>query len=253
MTEKILLFLGAGRNVGAASVAYFKKKGYKVASVARSVKPEIEACSDVCLTADFSNPEVMKDVFERVRQAVGTPNIVIYNPFAWSRGPDKENPLSTSVEAFQSDFAVNVASAYAAAKYTIEGFDSLPKDLNKVFMYTGNNGNTGIIPAFLTLGMGKSAAWYIIQQLAATKRFMERNYRFYYVDERTPTGKATLTSGRGHAEFFLELAEKDEQGPTLATFVRGKGYTKFAASEIARLPSISLDDAVDFAYGQQEY
>ncbi len=101
--------------------------------------------------------------------------------------------------------------------------------------------------------MGKSAAWYIIQQLAATDRFKQNKYRFYYVDERAPNGKATLPSGRGHAEFFLELAEMNEQGPMLATFVRGKGYTKFAASETARLPSISVAEAVDFAYGQQKY
>lgn len=101
--------------------------------------------------------------------------------------------------------------------------------------------------------MGKSAAWYIIQQLAATDRFKEKNYRFYYVDERTPTGKATSPSGRAHAEFFLELAEKKEQGPTLATFVRGMGYTKFAASEIARLPNLRVEEAVDFTYGQQRY
>ncbi|KAK0853889.1 hypothetical protein LTS02_011786 [Friedmanniomyces endolithicus] len=253
MTQKILLFLGAGPNVGAATLALFKQQGYKIASAARSVRPEIKASSDVCLTADFSNPEVMKDVFEKVRRSVGTPNIVIYNPYVWSRGSDQGNPLSPSVEAFQSDFAINTGSAYAAAKCTIQGFESLPEDVNKVFIYTGNNGNTAIIPGFLTLGMGKSAAWYIIQQLAATDRFKQNKYRFYYVDERAPNGKATLPSGRGHAEFFLELAEMNEQGPMLATFVRGKGYTKFAASETARLPSISVAEAVDFAYGQQKY
>ncbi|KAK1064630.1 hypothetical protein LTR33_012022 [Friedmanniomyces endolithicus] len=214
MTQKILLFLGAGPNVGAATLALFKQQGYKIASAARSVRPEIKASSDVCLTADFSNPEVMKDVFEQVRRSVGTPNIVIYN---------REYLCLRPVEAFQSDFAINTGSAYAAAKCTIQGFESLPEDVNKVFIYTGNNGNTAIIPGFLTLGMGKSAAWYIIQQLAATDRFKQNKYRFYYVDERAPNGKATLPSGRGHAEFFLELAEMNEQGPMLATFVRGKG------------------------------
>ncbi|CAD0107987.1 unnamed protein product [Aureobasidium uvarum] len=253
MTHKVLLFLGAGRKVGAASISHFKKHGYKIASVARSVKPEIEACSDDCLTADFSDPGVMEEVFEKVRKAVGTPNVVIYNPYAWSRGQEEGNPLSPSVEAFQSDFAINTASAYAAAKYAVQGFDSLPKEANKVFIYTGNNGNTAIMPQFLTLGMGKSAGWYIIQQSAATDRFKAANYRFYYVDERTPQGKATVPSGRAHAEFFLELAEMNDQGPILATFVRGKGYTRFAASEAARLPTLSVAEAVDFEWGSHEY
>ena len=34
-------------------------------------------------------------------------------------------------------------------------------------------------------------------------------------------------SGTAHAEFFLKLAERGDQGPPLATFVRGLGYTRF--------------------------
>jgi hypothetical protein len=33
--------------------------------------------------------------------------------------------------------------------------------------------------------------------------------------------------GDAHGDFFLQLAEKKEQGPWEATFVKGKGYVKF--------------------------
>ena len=33
--------------------------------------------------------------------------------------------------------------------------------------------------------------------------------------------------GPAHGEFCLQLAEQKEQGPWLATFVKGKGYAKF--------------------------
>jgi NADP-dependent 3-hydroxy acid dehydrogenase YdfG len=60
MADKVLLFLGAGANVGASSVALFKSKGYKVASVARTIRDEVRAHSDVVLTADFADPRVFK-------------------------------------------------------------------------------------------------------------------------------------------------------------------------------------------------
>ena len=56
-------------------------------------------------------------------------------------------------------------------------------------------------------------------------------------------------SGPGHAEFFHQLAEQDGQGEAFATFVRGKGYTRFESSERAVLPVGVLEERVDFGYG----
>jgi NAD(P)-dependent dehydrogenase (short-subunit alcohol dehydrogenase family) len=91
-----LLFLGAGANVGAASVALFKSKGYRVASVARTIRDEVAEHSDLVLTADFSDPGAMQGVFDQVEERLGVPNVVIYNrefftfpllliDFVWSR------------------------------------------------------------------------------------------------------------------------------------------------------------------------
>ena len=79
MTHKTLLFLGAGQNVGASSIALFKSKGYKIAAVARIVRADVKAHADMCLTADFSDPRVMGAIFEKVEQKLGVPNVVIYN------------------------------------------------------------------------------------------------------------------------------------------------------------------------------
>ena len=100
------------------------------------------------------------------------------------------------------------------------------------------------------LGIGKSSTWYLIQTMVATPSFASKGYRFYYVDERTPEGKAMhYVSGPGHAKFFLELAEKEEQGEPLATFVRGKGYVRFERNERAVLPQTTIEDTVDPGYG----
>ncbi|CAN9174159.1 unnamed protein product [Alternaria alternata] len=267
MAQKTLLFLGAGPNVGAATLSLFKTKGYKIAAVARTIKPDIEANADICLTADFSDPSVMGQIFEKVEQKLGVPNVVVYNPYSWSMGPDPENPVSAPLQDFQKDLAINSVSAYAAAQAAVAGFNKLPKDVKKTFIYTGNNGNTlvgrghvfekiatcllsQVTPMFLMLGIGKTSAWYMIQTLAASSSLASKGCRFYYVDERTPVGKAMFhVSGPAHAEYFLELAEKEGRSETLATFVRGKGYTKFPSNERAILPHVSVQDAADPKYG----
>ena len=79
MSAKILLLLGAGQNIGLSTVGLYKGQGYKIVCVARTTKPSIEAQSDLCLKADFTNPESLKDVFDQVERKVGIPNVVIYN------------------------------------------------------------------------------------------------------------------------------------------------------------------------------
>lgn len=77
--QQTLLFLGAGSNTGASSVALFKSKGYKVASAARTIRSEVKAHSDLVISADFSDPSCFKGIFERVEKDLGVPNVVIYN------------------------------------------------------------------------------------------------------------------------------------------------------------------------------
>lgn len=52
---------------------------------------------------------------------------------------------------------------------------------------------------------------------------------FYYADERKADGGAVYRAidGEAHGKFYVELSEKD-QGPWLATFVKGIGYVDFA-------------------------
>lgn len=89
MAYKVLLFLGAGRNVGASTVELFKNEGYRVASVARTTHDNVKKHSDLCLTVDFSDPSSIEGVFKRVEKELGVPNVVIYN-----RQSTPESPLS---------------------------------------------------------------------------------------------------------------------------------------------------------------
>jgi NAD(P)-dependent dehydrogenase (short-subunit alcohol dehydrogenase family) len=77
--KNTLLFLGTGASVGAAPVAFFKSKGYRVASVAHTIRDEVAEHADLVLTADFSDPSAMQGVFDQVEERLGVPNVIVYN------------------------------------------------------------------------------------------------------------------------------------------------------------------------------
>jgi len=56
--------------------------------------------------------------------------------------------------------------------------------------------------------------------------------RFYYTDERSPTGDAVYLDIDGSAAGaeYVELAERKDQGPWLHTYVKGQGYKDFGTN-----------------------
>lgn len=86
--------------------------------------------------------------------------------------------------------------------------------------------------------------------IIATPEFAAEGCRFYFVDERTPEGKETYrTSGPGHADFFLQLAEQDKKGEPLATWVKGKSYVGFERDQRTILSSVAVEEILDPKYG----
>ena len=62
--------------------------------------------------------------------------------------------------------------------------------------------------------------------------------RFYYADERKEDGSVAGggSSGDAHAQFYLDLASRKDQGPWLATFVKDKGYVEFPGTGYVKAP-----------------
>lgn len=148
--------------------------------------------------------------------------------YSLAYAPDTSKLFSITVAEFAKDLAVNTTSVYAAAIAAIAGFEKLPASAPKVFIYTGNMQNTLIVPETFSLGAGKNASAYLMETAAA---MYGTKYQFYYGDERLSTGRPVMNKldGGAHASFYWELAGRKTQGPWDATFVKGKGYTKFEA------------------------
>ena len=90
MNSPVVLIFGAGANIGAEVASTFSKQGYQIATVARSGKDGKTADGRLHITADLSRSSSVPDIFQRVKQELGTPSVVIYN------GASKTNSKQTS-------------------------------------------------------------------------------------------------------------------------------------------------------------
>jgi NAD(P)-dependent dehydrogenase (short-subunit alcohol dehydrogenase family) len=170
-----VLILGAGPNLGAHIAKSFASAGYKVAVASRSGATSAEGY--LSLKADFTKPDSIPSLFDAVKKEYNTaPSIVIYNAAASLTNPP-DGALSLPVETFVSDGNVNTVSPYVAAQQAVLGWESLPKETKKTFIYTGNHLNQAVIPVpmMMTLGVGKAASAYWIGLADAT--YADKGYR----------------------------------------------------------------------------
>lgn len=166
-TTPVALILGAGPRIGISVAKKFASDGYKVAVVSRSGSGATTASDEgfLSLKADFTNPGSIPELFKAVESEFhAPPSVVVYNAGARTVPPVENDLFSNPAENLVSDFNVNVLSAYMAAQQSVRGWETLPKEVKKTFIYTGNIMNTTIIPiaAAVNLGIGKSASSYWI-------------------------------------------------------------------------------------------
>ncbi|KAL2797118.1 hypothetical protein BJX66DRAFT_112724 [Aspergillus keveii] len=229
--QPIALILGAGPRVGASVAAAFKSKGYSVATASRSGTGTKTSEGYLSLAADFGNPSSIPPLFDSINATFGAaPSVVVYNAAALTLPPDSDSILSIPVESFVTDLNINTVSAYVAAQKAIEGWATLPSDVKKTFIYTGNSLNVNILPVplYLDLGVGKRASGYWIA--VADETYAAKGYRFHYTDERGPggvKGKGPNLDGPAHGELYVQLTSHEGNIPWHATFVAGEGYGKF--------------------------
>jgi len=240
MSSPVLLVFGAGGNVGLSVLKKFRTGGYKTAAVARNASDAVKAASDKTYQADLTDSSQVARIFHQVEEDLGQPTVVVYNAYAahFVNGAD---PLTLLVSDFATDLAVNVTSSYEAAKC----FAALPpSNHNKVFIFTGNMEFSMLVPEVLSLGVGKNATAYVIETAANVYGIQGKGEKgfYYFGDERFEDGYPTMgkIDGEAHGEFYWELAQKKEQGPWNATFVKGKGYVDFETKRDRDLVSAAV-------------
>ncbi|KAI1775146.1 hypothetical protein F4818DRAFT_62928 [Hypoxylon cercidicola] len=228
--NRVVLILGSGPRVGASVAEKFASNGYKVAVASRSGTGAKTANGFLSLKADFSHPDSIPGLFDAVKTEFHTsPSVVIYNAASFTAPPDENSVLSVPAGDVVSDLAVNTVSPYVAAQQAVSGWETLPKETKKTFIYTGNILNVSIIPVPMMLngGIGKAASAFWVG--LADILYSARGYRFFYADERYAGGEAKKMAidASAHADFYAQLAEHEGSVPWHATFVKDKGYVGF--------------------------
>ncbi|KAI0809512.1 hypothetical protein GGR55DRAFT_178277 [Xylaria sp. FL0064] len=230
VSSPVALILGSGPRIGAFVAQKLVSNGYKVIVTSRSVANGKTPEGYLALKVDLSKPDSIPALFDAVKAEFNSPpSVVIYNAEARTPPPVEGAPLSIPVDSVACDLNVNIISPFIAAQQAVAGWETLPADTKKTFIYTGNILNVSVysLPLFTTLGIGKAGSAYWIG--VADAAYSARGYRFFYADERTEDGKSVeaLVDGPAHGEFYAQLANHEDDVPWHATFVKGKGYVKF--------------------------
>ncbi|KAI1110204.1 hypothetical protein F5Y14DRAFT_429736 [Nemania sp. NC0429] len=167
----VVLILGSGPRVGAAIASKFAKNGYRVAVTSRKGTGSKTAEGYLSLKADFAKPESIPSIFDAVKAEFNAaPTTVVYNAAALTPPPKDDTLFSIPAESLSSDLNVNTVSPYVAAQQAIAGWETLPAETKKTFIFTGNilNVVTPPLPLFTTLGVGKAGAAFWIGVADAT-------------------------------------------------------------------------------------
>lgn len=75
----VVLILGAGPGIGAQTAAKFASQGYRVASAARSLRDGTNSQGHAEFHVDLSQPELVGQLFAKVKKEVGIPSVVLFN------------------------------------------------------------------------------------------------------------------------------------------------------------------------------
>lgn len=166
-TPPILLVLGAGKKLGTKIPEVFSKHGFKIALVARSLDEGLQHNGYYHFRADFSDPECIPEVFEKVKQKVGIPTVVVYNAVQYSLD-DPADPFASlapeSVSKFHTAIAVNGTTPLIALHHAITSFRLLPPGTaGKTFIFTGNILNHSQFKNRLCFGTAKTLCAYGIR------------------------------------------------------------------------------------------
>jgi NAD(P)-dependent dehydrogenase (short-subunit alcohol dehydrogenase family) len=123
MSGGVAAILGVGPGLGAAIARRFAGEGFDVALMARGeesvaeVREKIEGKGGTALfvSVDATDPDSVAAAFERVREELGDPEVLVYNAGAFQTG----GILDLSPEQFDYCFKANCAGAFYAARQVL--------------------------------------------------------------------------------------------------------------------------------------
>ena len=160
--SKIALIVGAGSGNSAAFARALAAEDYKVGLAARNIAKLDALCAEIgahAITCDATSADSVRDLFDSMQQAMGTPDVVLYNASAYTAGPitnlDPELVLDSLMQTAYGAFLV--------AQQAAIGMKQLG---GGALFFTGATASIKGFPNFAPFAMGKFALRGLAQSLA---------------------------------------------------------------------------------------
>ena len=152
------LIVGAGPGIGQSVAQAFARDGYAIALAARhparldGFRRELEKDGAPTRTyaADAADEASLRQLFASVRQDLGAPEVVVYNPAA--HGPGK--PMALTGDKLAADFRVNVTGALICAQ---EAAPAMKERGRGTILLTGGGFAHEPAANYASLSLGKAA------------------------------------------------------------------------------------------------
>lgn len=157
MSSKICAVVGVGAGLGLAIARKFGREGYRIALLARRSNPLSEYMKTLAelgveahgFSTDVSDPESLASAFEKIRQTLGNPEVLVYNAFASKAG----DLMSLAATDLVQDFKVNVVGAIASVQQVVPYMRSSKQG---TILLTGGGLALDPYPTIASLAIGKA-------------------------------------------------------------------------------------------------
>ena len=160
--SKIALIVGAGSGNSAAFARALAAEDYQVGLAARNIAKLDALCAKIgahAITCDATSADSVRDLYNSMQQAMGTPDVVLYNASAYTAGPitnlDPELVLDSLMQTAYGAFLVAQQAAIGMKQL---GAGAL--------FFTGATASIKGFPNFAPVAMGKFALRGLAQSLA---------------------------------------------------------------------------------------
>ena len=162
MAQPVALIVGAGPGISYAFAEALAADGYRVALAARNfdkLRPLAKALGALPVEADASSSASLVNLFDEVDRALGSPDVVLFNPSARIRGELQSVDIAAAAAAIHTTAIGALVTAQEAAKRMI------PRGRGCLF-FTGATAGVKGFARSSVFAMGKFAVRGLAQSLA---------------------------------------------------------------------------------------
>ena len=162
ITYSKALIVGSGSGLSASLASLFAQEGFKVGLAARNAEKLAPLCKSTGASAfscDATNASEVASLFRNVEAKIGTPDVVIYNASARSRGP------FISLDPAEVENAIRV-SAFGGFLVAQEAAKQMVPEGHGAILFTGASASVKGYAQSAPFAMGKFALRGLAQSMA---------------------------------------------------------------------------------------